>query len=444
MNIKSIVLIIYIIVWFWLGITYIFPSHNIRQLKFVMKPDDYKDNSDNIVHNSDNDDELNIPKLKSASFFKKLHLNFPTTYTILMYVYYVLSFLFLVYVVKPSMLEDIFHVMKILTGVVLVVYIAILSNLIPVFWKPIANSFRGIGSIWEFYKQLWTIKYPENRFSFLFVLFGTLFLMIYPIRWIMYQFISNNPDKYPIMKALYQYLYYSPKALMCEIKKSMQNIREGKTPKSIIYIFIIQMIIICLFFIIPPITRSIQFGSGSILQKEAVYLDTKRVIGTRSTLHLKNTMIPGSILDNTKENDDDIKIHFISFKLSFDTFIHQTGELIDTSMEKEIISYDGYPKITFDIYDHTFRVYLKRGLDDISHCSKDEIIKVFETNEFRLQQWNHVDVQYLNGIFDVYINNNLVSTISMPTPCQHDAIVSIGDDDGMEGGIKNVVFKSLS
>ena len=113
-------------------------------------------------------------------------------------------------------------------------------------------------------------------------------------------------------------------------------------------------------------------------------------------------------------------------------------------MEKEIISYDGYPRITFDIYDHTFRIYLKRGLDDISQCSKDEIVKVFETNEFRLQQWNHVDVQYLNGIFDVYINDNLVSTISMPTPCQYDSIVSIGDNDGIEGGIKNVIFKSLS
>lgn len=442
MNVKSIVFIVYIIVWFWLGVTYIFPSHDIRQLKFVMKPDDYKDNSNNNIYNRNNVGELDIPKLKSASFLKKLHLNFPTTYTILMYAYYVLSFVVLVYLVKPSMLQDIFTIVKIITGIVLVLYIAVLSNLIPVLWKPFVNSFRGIGSIWEFYKQLWSTKYPENRFSFLFVLFGTLFLMIYPIRWILYQFISNNPDNYPTMEALYQYLYYSPKALICDIKKSIQNIREGKTPKSIIYVFIVQMIIICLFFIIPPITRSIQLGSGSILQKDAVYLDTKRIIGTSSTLHLKNAMIPGSILDNTK--DDDLNIEFISFKLSFDTFIHQTGELIDTSMEKEIINYDGYPRITFDVYDHTFRIYLKRGVENIDQCSKDESIKVFETSDFRLQQWNHVDVQYLNGIFDVYINGTLVSTTSIPTPCQHDAIVSIGDNDGIEGGIKNVIFKSLS
>lgn len=441
MNVKSIVLIVYIIVWFWLGVTYIFPSHDIRQLKFVMKPDDYKDNSDNNIYNRNDVGELDIPKLKSASFLKKLHLNFPTTYTILMYVYYILSFLVIVYLVNSSMLGDVFHVMKIITGVILVVYITFITNLIPVLWKPFVNSFRGIGSIWEFYKQLWSIKHPENTFSFLFVLFGTLFLMIYPIRWILYQIKVKHPNN-EIIDALYKYLYYSPKALMCDIKKSIQNIREGKTPKSIVYIFIVQMIIICLFFIIPPITRSIQLGSGSMLQKDAVYLDTKRVIGTSSTLHLKKTMIPAFILDNTK--DDDLNIEFISFKLSFDTFIHQTGELIDTSVEKEIISYGGYPRITFDIYDHTFRVYLKRGVDNIEHCSKDEIVKVFETSDFRLQQWNHVDVQYLNGVFDVYINGTLVSTISIPTPCQHDAIVSIGDDDGIEGGIKNVIFKSLS
>ena len=63
MNVKSIVLIVYIIVWFWLGVTYIFPSHDIRQLKFVMKPDDYKDNSNNNIYNRNNVGELDIPNV---------------------------------------------------------------------------------------------------------------------------------------------------------------------------------------------------------------------------------------------------------------------------------------------------------------------------------------------------------------------------------------------
>lgn len=434
MNVKLIILIIYTIVFFWISISYIIPSHNIRQFKNYMKWGD-SENADNKWST--------IPKLKSASSLKKLHLNFPTIYGIIMYVYYVITFLIFVYLIRPSTLQNIFNAIQIITVIVIIFYIAFLRQISSIWWNPIHMSGTGISSLWDFYKQLWTTKYPENIFTFLFVLFGALFLMIYPIRWVLNLIIESNPGEYPTMEAFYQYLYYSPNVLMCDIKRSIQNIRDGNTPKNILYLFIIQLIIISLFFIIPPITRSIQLGSGSMLQKEAVYLDSKRIIGSRSTLNLKDKIIPGSILENTK-GDENLQIHFVSFKLSFDVFIHQTGELVDSSMEKEIINYDGYPRITFDTYDHTFRIYLKHGIDDTETCNKDESIKVFETTDFRLQQWNHVQLQYLNGVFDIFINETLVSTTSMRTPCQHDSIVTIGDNDGMEGGIKNVVFQSLS
>lgn len=434
MNVKLIFLIVYTIVFFWINVTYIIPSHNIKQFRNYMQFGD-SENQDNKWST--------VPKLKSASSLKKLHLNFPTVYGILMYVYYVLTFLIFVFLIRPSMLKNIFTVVQIITLVVILFYIAFLKNISSIWWNPIRMSGTGLSSLWDFYKQLWTIKHPENRFTFLFVLFGTLFLMIFPIRWILNLIIMNNPGANPTMEAVYQYLYYSPKVLTCDIKNSIQDIRDGKTPKKILYLFIIQIVIMSLFFIIPPITRSIQMGSGSILQKDPVYLDSKRIIGSRSTLNLKDKTIHGSSLDNTKENEI-IKIHFVSFKLSFDTFIHQTGELFDSSIEKEIINYDGYPRITFDVYDHMFRVYLKRGMDDSDNCSKDKSIKVFETDEFRLQQWNHVELQYLNGIFDIFINGTLVSTTPMRTPCQHDPNVSIGDSNGIEGGIKNVIFQSLS
>ena len=434
MNVKLIILIIYTIVFFWINVTYIIPSHNIKQFKNYMKWGDPED-ADNKWST--------IPKLKSASSLKKLHLNFPTVYGILMYMYYILTFLIFIFLIRPSMLKNIFTVIQILTVIVILFYIAFLRNISSIWWNPFRMSGTGLSSLWDFYKQLWSTKHPENRFTFLIVLFGTLFIMIYPIRWVLNLIIMNNPGANPILEALYQYLYYSPKVLACDIKKSIQNIRDGNTPKKIIYLFIIQIVIISLFFIIPPITRSIQLGSGSILQKDAVYLDSKRIIGSRSTLDLKDKIIHGSSFDNTK-GDENLQIHFVSFKLSFDTFIHQTGESFDGSMEKEIINYDGYPRITFDVYDHTFRVYLKRGIDDTNNCTKDESIKVFETNDFRLQQWNHVQLQYLNGVFDIFINGILVSTTSMKTPCQHDPIISVGDNNGIEGGIKNVIFQSLS
>lgn len=430
MNVKLIVLIIYTIVFFWISISYIIPSHSIKQFK-------------NYMNIGDPENPDTIPKLKSASSLKKLHLNFPTIYGVCMYLYYVITFLVFVYLIRPSMLQSIFKVVSIMTIIVILFYIAFLRKVSSIWWNPFRMSGTGISSLWDFYKHLWNIKYPENIFTFLFVLFGTLFVMIYPVRWILNIMIMQNPGTNPTMEALYQYLYYSPKVLMCDIKKSIRDIRDGKIPKTILYLFIIQMVIISLFFIIPPITRSIQLGSGSLLQKEAVYLDSKRIIGTRSNLNLKDKIIHGSSLENTKENEN-IKIQFVSFKLSFDAFLHQSGELVDSAMEKEIINYDGYPRITFDMYDHTLRIYLKHGIDDNKICNKDVNIKVFETSDFHLQQWNHIQVQYINGIFDVFINDTLVSTRSIRTPCQHDQIITIGDDDGMEGGIKNVIFQSLS
>ena len=64
------------------------------------------------------------------------------------------------------------------------------------------------------------------------------------------------------------------------------------------------------------------------------------------------------------------------------------------------------------------------------------------TTNFPLQKWNNVVMSYDKGTFDVFINGKLVASHPEIIPyIQFDNVVS-GEDNGISGGICNIVYYS--
>ena len=67
---------------------------------------------------------------------------------------------------------------------------------------------------------------------------------------------------------------------------------------------------------------------------------------------------------------------------------------------------------------------------------------IYKTNKLPLQRWNHIVLNYSSGTLDVFINKKLVASKINVAPSYLDTLpnISVGEDNGISGGICNVIY----
>jgi len=66
--------------------------------------------------------------------------------------------------------------------------------------------------------------------------------------------------------------------------------------------------------------------------------------------------------------------------------------------------------------------------------------KYLGTNNFPLQKWNHIILNYNSGILDVFLNNKLLFSQSGVIIKNSRNEIHSGEDDGLTGGICHVKY----
>jgi len=97
-----------------------------------------------------------------------------------------------------------------------------------------------------------------------------------------------------------------------------------------------------------------------------------------------------------------------------------------------ILNYSNKPNILFNVEKNTLRVTMDDSLD------KQRII--YETEDFPLQKWNNVVINYTGGTLDIFINTKLVSSTSSIVPFMNYDAITVGSDKGVSGGVCNVTY----
>uniref|UniRef100_A0A6C0C1Z1 Uncharacterized protein n=1 Tax=viral metagenome TaxID=1070528 RepID=A0A6C0C1Z1_9ZZZZ len=100
---------------------------------------------------------------------------------------------------------------------------------------------------------------------------------------------------------------------------------------------------------------------------------------------------------------------------------------------KNILNFDGRPQIMYNIQTNTLEVRMKSG-------TQKKII--FEKEDFPLQKWHNLVVNYNGGVVDVFLNAKLIASESEILPIMKRANVILGENNGVSGGITNVVYFS--
>lgn len=123
-----------------------------------------------------------------------------------------------------------------------------------------------------------------------------------------------------------------------------------------------------------------------------------------------------------------------NYAVSAWVFMHDQPPNMRASSNKftTILDYANKPKIQFKPSENKLRITMGNSFD------KETV--VYETEDFLLQRWNNIVVNYSGGTLDIFINGKLKSTHENVVPIMTYDGISVGEDEGLSGGVCNVVY----
>lgn len=202
-------------------------------------------------------------------------------------------------------------------------------------------------------------------------------------------------------------------------KKRAQKQREWEKWKdqNLSYMVIIVLGLSFLFvqYILPYAERySIDIYSTTLL-KDPVYLEKLKVLGNENRLR--------------QEKGRDF-----SFCLSAWIYIEESNpnHNISSNMNATVINYGELPHLTYNVRTNTASVFLKKG-SDVKQV-------IYQIQDLPKQKWHQFVFNYDHGVMDVYLNGELVATSSGIMPYMTMDEIYVGQNKGIRGGIKDVVY----
>ena len=199
------------------------------------------------------------------------------------------------------------------------------------------------------------------------------------------------------------------------------------TGKPIWILLIVEIILILLWIVIPIIFKYYFDKDGSKLLDAPVYLNKKQDIGNFENLHEKNL-----------EDKKDSKFLY-HYSLSAWFTINPQPPSTSSAYTKytSILNYGNKPNVQYNGAKNSLRVIT--SLDN-KYGEKLNEVEIFETKNILYQKWNNIVINYDGGDMDVFLNGELVGSKPGIAPYMSYENVSVGENNGIQGGICNVKY----
>lgn len=230
------------------------------------------------------------------------------------------------------------------------------------------------------------------------------------------------------------FLFYIP-CLLIDFVKYITN-EFKSTSKPIYYLFIIELLIILLYFYLPPFIQYILLKDGTIILKGPVFLNETQLVSPDKSIQIER---PG-VHDLTTQNDP--ITYRTTYSISMWFYLNSQDSLsISSKNEQNLFSYGGgKPKITYfnDVNDPT-----NTNIYNFYFTNNETISSKYKVS-LPSQKWNYVVFNYTGNVVDLFINGSLNHTFTfdnrnLPTYLATDKM-EIGADGGFNGAICNVKY----
>jgi hypothetical protein len=201
------------------------------------------------------------------------------------------------------------------------------------------------------------------------------------------------------------------------------------------YMLVLAIMLFVIYFSYPLIYNKLILQGGKLLVNNPISTNTQISLGTYEDLNGNDT-------------------YDYNFALSFWIFLDSFPPSTNPSYTKytSLLNYGEKPKVSYNPSANTLLITMhQKGLQEHTENKLIEFDEhgnriLFKKENMLLQKWDNIILNYNGGILDIFFNGELVkSDIGVVHYYTLDSL-TVGKNDGYEGGICSVVYynKTLS
>jgi hypothetical protein len=241
---------------------------------------------------------------------------------------------------------------------------------------------------------------------------------------------AGNSNKNAFFEMIINTIFYIP-CLFSDVFDYFTQ-KSGKSDSSVltsILVLVITIVLFLIYFKMPSIYNIINLQGGEQLVNKPVYTDTEYSLGTYQEL-------------NGSENFD------YQYAISFWVFIDSAPPNTNPSYTKytSLLNFGGKPNVLYNGQSNTLMVTMQQK--DLKKVSNNKLFDfdengnriIYINNNMLLQKWNNIIINYSGGVLDIFLNGELVKSDIGIVPYYTIDNLTIGENDGIKGGICNVVY----
>jgi hypothetical protein len=179
---------------------------------------------------------------------------------------------------------------------------------------------------------------------------------------------------------------------------------------------------------------SISPYKGEIIDNIFDLLDGSKIVTTDKTIYEASN-------PTISYNFNTIKDKNYNYSISCWVFIDNYDGNKNGETNKSIIKFGNKLNMLFNPYEK--EIILKVDSCNDSIDKKNCKTKIaFRTKNILFQRWNNFIFNYDSGTLDVFVNNRLISSTPNISPLINNDSITVGDNNGVEGAICNVMYFS--
>jgi len=262
------------------------------------------------------------------------------------------------------------------------------------------------------------------------------FLLMAMIVWLLYNtVVVKQGEKGPLMKFVGNFFFLLQCILggvfevLTKLVEYIKCIVEENADPFIVLATIIGFLVV--YFTVPGLANFVTIQGGKLLVNQPVYTDTPYVLGNYQQLTGRDTFD-------------------YEFAISCWVFLDAMPPNTNANYNQftSLLNFGNKPNILYNASANELKVTMQqKDLKNLTHNTlldfdhEDNRI-LFVQKDFLLQKWNNIIVNYNSGTLDIFLNGELVKSSIEVVPYHTFENLTIGEVNGIKGGICNVVYFS--
>lgn len=242
---------------------------------------------------------------------------------------------------------------------------------------------------------------------------------------------AGNVKKNGFFNIIINFIFYIP-CIFSNFFDSIGKFAVGEinaTTAGSLIMLLVAILLIAAYFSLPSLFNKFSLQGGKQLVNKPVYTNSQYSLGTYEEL-------------NGKPEFD------YQYAISFWVFLDAMGPNMNASYDKytSLLNFSNKPNVLYNGKINTLMITMQQK--NLEKNTKNKLIEfdddgnriLYKSDKILLQKWNNIIINYNGGVLDVFLNGELVKSDSGVVPYYTLDSLTIGENNGLMGGICNVIY----